>query len=186
MNNNFDSLVTAQKGNIGEDLVDKKLFLLGYQTYKPSFNESHKFDRLIFSKKTNTFYISDIKTKPSRKFFPDTGIDVKHFNTYMESSKNTSLDFLLLFVDELSKTIYGNTLKELTKISFVEHNSKTIEYPLIQKGIIYFPLEKMIKFADLTDEEANIIWNKTTMNKEYQNIDSSKLNENISCLVRKK
>lgn len=125
---------------------------------------------MIYSKKQNKFYLSDIKTKPRRFAYPDTGIDIRTFDEYMKKSKEINLEFLLIFVDESSKKIYGNLLSELTKEIEIHHNNKIIKYPLIHKGIIYFPLEKMKNIDKLTDLEAEQIWGKSSMKEEYKKI----------------
>ena len=79
------------------------------------------------------------------------------------------MDFLLIFVDEIKKEIYGNLFSELEKEEIIKHKNKILKYPLIQKDIIYFPLKKMVHFDNLSNEEAKLIWEKNTMNKLYKN-----------------
>lgn len=168
INNKFNELRTTQKGNIGEEIIDKKLFIKGYQLYKPSFDGSHSFDRLIYSKKNKKFYLCDIKTKPSRFAYPDTGIDFRLYREYLNKSREINLDFLLIFVDENSKTIYGNLLSELEKEIEINYKNKIIKYPLIQKEIIYFPLQKMIKIDIISEEESENIWKQSSMKEKYK------------------
>jgi len=166
---NFNESEMFKKGDIGEKIVDDKLFKKGYHLYAPTFEAAHSFDRLIFSKKTQKFYLSDIKTKPKRLYFPDTGIDIKHYKEYKKRSEQLGMEFLLIFVDESTKEIYGNLLSKLEEKIVISHNKKHIEYPLISKGIIYFPIEKMKKIDTLTEEESKKIWDKSTMNNKYKN-----------------
>lgn len=161
----------AIKGDIGEKIIDETLFKKGYQLYGPTFNEAHSFDILIFSKRKNRFYLSDVKTKPSRVYYPDTGIDYKHYMTYKKKAEQLNMDFLLLFVDETKKEIYGNLLSILEEEITIQHKNKNIIYPKIEQKkdkIIYFPLEKMIKIASISDEDAKKIWNHSTMNEKYK------------------
>jgi len=166
---NFNDLETTQKGNIGEAIIDEKLFKKGFQLYKPAFDGRHSFDRLIYSERKKVMYLSDIKTKPRRFAYPDTGIDVRLFNEYIQKSNELNMDFLLIFVDESTKTIYGNLLSELTKNITIQHNNTSINYPLIQKHIIYFPLVKMIDIDTISSDEAKQIWVHSTMNSKYKN-----------------
>ncbi len=81
----FNNKITTKKGNIGEKLIDAFLIKKGCKFYFPGFNGSHLFDRFCYRiKKDGTIesFIVEIKTKPRRNNYPDTGIDLHSYNNY--------------------------------------------------------------------------------------------------------
>ena len=69
------------KGKIGEDIVRRYLEEKGYVVYKPVTEGAHAFDILAVKDK-KTVIIADVKTKARRNYFPDTGINYKHYVEY--------------------------------------------------------------------------------------------------------
>jgi len=140
------------KGKIGEDIVRRYLEEKGYVVYKPVTEGAHAFDILAVKDK-KTVIMADVKAKARRNYFPDTGINYKHYVEYKAISEKHCLPVFLFFVDEMIGQVYGNMLDELEKPCVVAHNNRIIEYPLMHKGIIYFPLSKMIFLGQLTEYE---------------------------------
>ena len=149
---NFNSLPQVIKGNIGESIVDALLLEWGEVLYKPISDIAHPFDRLCVGK-NRFFYIAEVKTKPARRIYPDTGIDIRHYISYKAAWQAQNLDTFLFFVDDGKNEIYGNWLSDLERKITVLHGGKALEYPLIQQNIIYFPLVLMKHIYKLKQEE---------------------------------
>ncbi len=152
MSLNWESKIQVQKGNLGEQIIDQYLKNNGVIPYIAVFNGPHPFDRIIASLDKKTLFIADVKTKARRSHYPDTGINEKNYLQYQYLADKYNIRCFLFFIDEWVGKIYGNFLDILTQPEVIVHNDKTINYPLIQNGIIYFPLSKM-KFISLLDNE---------------------------------
>ena len=145
----------VKKGNIGEDAVERFLEEEGFVIYKPVTDVAHPFDRLCVKDK-NTIFIAEIKTKPMRKYYPDTGFNYTHYEDYQRMQKK-GLNVYMFFVDEIQGVIYGNTLNKISENCIVEHNGKMREYPKIEGSIIYFPIKNMEFINHLKESEINSI-----------------------------
>ncbi len=150
----FEELVTTKKGNLGEDLLDKYLESKGLVIYRPKEGKAHPFDRLCASADKRHLVIAECKTKPARLYYPDTGINVSHYEDYLYVRNHYKVNIWIYFVDEYKKMIYGNPLEKLESPRRIFHNGKEIEYPLIDRGIIYFPLIAMEVVAKIDEESA--------------------------------
>jgi hypothetical protein len=145
----------VKKGNLGELYCDEltqliaKTFLQGdgWISYKPNLPGPHKFDRIFVHRDHPEQIPWDIKTKPRRENYRDTGINESLVERYRESGK----DFLLIFADEAESMVYGNWLSELLKERTVDFAGWT--YPASYQGITYFPLSAMIPIATLSDAQ---------------------------------
>lgn len=143
---NWNDKPSVKKGAIGEDIVDQWLLKRGFIPYRPIADCAHPFDRLVASKNKSTIVIVEVKSKPRRNLYPDTGIDIRHYDDYSLVFEKYKIPIFLAFVDEKSQSIYGQFLSELNKPSVVEGH----EYPWRWDRIIYFPLEAMRTIAPLT------------------------------------
>lgn len=150
---NWDSRPEVKKGHIGERLVDEYLLRKGIVPYRPMAPKAHPFDRLCASADKKRIYIAEVKAKPRREFYPDTGINVAHFNDYMNVAMHHSMDVFIYFVDEILKSIYGGELvSNLAQDRRVLHRGRMLKYTMRQGPIIYFPLACMEHVATLSDE----------------------------------
>lgn len=168
MATNWQSLTSVKKGNIGERLVNEFLIKKGYIPYSPDADGAHPFDRLVASRDKKTIFIADSKTKPARTYYPDTGINIRHYNEYKFIQDKYNIDVFIFFVDEDSKTIYGNFLKRLDEPRKIVHNGKIIEYPMEQKGIRYFPLSVMMPVAEIPAVDVLELFGLSQRKKDYR------------------
>lgn len=164
---------TVQKGTIGEQIVRQYLMELGFVSYAPEIEGAHPFDKLVASKDKTTIMIAECKTKARRDYYPDTGIDLRHYNDYKAVSYNHNLRVFIFFVDEKLKSVYGNYLDELEMPCRIEiRPGKTIDYPLIEKytstSIIYFPIKAMKTIGSLSDEQAQVLTALSSRNPAYK------------------
>ena len=151
------------KGEVGEKIVKDIFERQGYVFYNPVTPGSHPFDFIAFkdfgdSEVETKIIIGDVKTKPRRSKYKDTGINLNCYNIYKNLSKTLQSRFMLFFVDENEGKIYGNTLKKLDE-EFVADGQK---YPWkwIAVGgndIIYWHLDSMKTYHTLTEEEIKLI-----------------------------
>lgn len=144
INSNRQELKTVKKGNLGEKIIKKYLERKGCIVYKPITDKPHYFDYLA-TKDNKKLYIVEVKTKPRRKYYEDTGINIEHYDIYKNVAKKYNLKLFIFFVDEIEGAIYGNELNALCK----EVEDK--RYPMKQKGIIYFHLDNMIELAKIIE-----------------------------------
>lgn len=165
---NWQNLPSVQKGNIGEKLVNSFLIGKGYIPYSPDVDGAHPFDRLVAAPDKKTIFIADSKAKPARKYYPDTGIDVRHYSEYKFIQDKYNIDVFLFFVDEEKREIYGGFLRHLDKIKNIDHNGKILIYPLEQNGIRYFPLEQMTHVANIPVLDAMAMKHLSQKKQEYR------------------
>lgn len=164
-----------EKGSIGERIVDEWLIRRGYVPYRPMEGVAHPFDRLVASRDKKRIAVCEVKTKPRRNKYRDTGVDIKKLNDYTNIQEQHRLRVFIAFVDEVEAQVYGNTLDELMKT----RTSEGQVYPKEYDGIRYFPLDAMIVIADLTDEQCTELkkrrrsehdgfWNDPNRKTEYK------------------
>jgi len=146
----FENLKSTQKGNLGESIVDGMLRDQGFVIYKPERGLAHAFDRLIIKNK-QILLIAEVKTKAKRKYYPDTGIEYKHYKEYKNIMKKHNLEVMLFFVDEEMKSIYGGKLSDLDIPQSFTFKNKEITYPKVELGIIYFHIDVMEKYSDIDE-----------------------------------
>lgn len=156
MNVAFKSKTTTQKGIVGEDIVFTWLRELGHTIYRPNDdNKRHPIDALIMHREKLVIVAADIKTKPRRLHYPDTGINFSHYGEYCYIKNINKIRVYLFFVDEHLNEIYGNYLDKLEERREILHNGERLIYPRRERGIIYFPLEAMRHIGNLQYEETN-------------------------------
>lgn len=159
----WQSRTTVKKGNLGEDLVADYLESKGFIVYEPVTEGSHGFDKLAMKNKRELVY-AEVKAKARRKYYPDTGINISHYEDYSYLYREYKMNIFIFFVDELLEEIYGGFLQELRKP--VEVNGQ--KYPLKHKGIIYFPLMNMRRnIAKLNAVDVKELKKYNTRNYSY-------------------
>lgn len=165
---NWQNKKEVKKGNLGERIVERHLLQHGFVPYRATTdNAAHPFDRLVASRDKKSISIAEIKTKAHRTYYPDTGINIEHYNDYTAISIKHNMAVFIFFVDEHKKEIYGNFLSELDKPCTVTHNNKILQYPLNHGNIRYFPLCKMQKISELTEIEAKVLSKLSARNYDY-------------------
>jgi hypothetical protein len=140
---NWNDKPEVQKGSAGERLVLDWLNSRGVIVYLPVSDAAHPFDKLCATPDKKTIFVAEVKTKPCRVHYPDTGVNISNYNDYMHIRNKYTIGVYLFFVDEYLAKIYGNWISELESPCEIEHKGKIYQYPLRQKGIIYFPLARM-------------------------------------------
>ena len=164
---NWQDRTTVIKGNLGEKLVNDFLINKGYIPYSPDVAGAHPFDRLVASKDKKKIFIADAKAKAMRRAYPDTGINITHYNEYIFISTKYGIDVFIFFVDEENEKIYGNLLRKLDEPQTITVRGMEILYPLVQGNIRYFPMVNMLSIADIPTEEAAKMRELTTKNIKY-------------------
>jgi hypothetical protein len=164
----WEDLPQVKMGNIGEGIVKQYLREKGRVPYKPDEGTgAHPFDFLCATQDKKHIFIVEVKTKPSRMYYPDTGFNVKSWQTYRDVSEKHNLDVHCFFVDTSRKEVYGNKLSVLQENRTIVHNGKSVQYPFVQKGIVYFPLEAMVTVCKLTESQCEQIEQYSTRNYDY-------------------
>lgn len=179
----WNNLTTVKKGDSGERFVDTFLMENGYISYTAAFSGPHPFDRICFLNLTanpvkpfGKSFIAEIKTKEERRYYADTGIDVRFDKKYSQMEEIHQQPVFLFFVDKNAKAVYGNYLSELHIPCFVKSDKrkgdKIITYPRIESyansSIIYFPTAKMIHLFDLSEGQCAKLKAHTTKAIAYR------------------
>jgi hypothetical protein len=158
----------VRKGSLGEALVDAYLMTRGLVPYAPVVDGAHPFDRICSLRDKSRLFIAEVKTKARRNKYPDTGINQRHYDEYSHIQERHQVDVWIFFVDELLGKIYGNSLSALSMPRSIPHDGRFIDYPLKDRGIIYFPLEAMKDVAPLTEENVARLKDLSSRNYEYE------------------
>lgn len=145
---------SVRKGNIGEKIVDDWLLARGWVPYRPIADAAHPFDRLVASRDKKQIVVVEVKSKPAREAFPDTGIDFRHFCDYRGVATKYRIPVFLAFVDEKASQVYGQFLSKLLQT----HREYGREYPWRPRpnkkpDIVYFALSQMRHIANLSSEQ---------------------------------
>ena len=101
-----------EKGKLGEAIVDMYLMDRGVIPYKPVLEEAaHPFDRLCASRDKRRLFVVEVKAKPARYAYPDTGINISHWNDYTNIQDTYRIDVYIFFVDEERREVYGGEFR---------------------------------------------------------------------------
>jgi hypothetical protein len=130
---NFNDTPQAKKGKIGEDLIKKMLQDKGWITYAPENEGAHYFDILAVLKKEKVIAI-DVKTKARLNKWPAQGIDIRHYEQYMNFVETTNVPFYLIFVDDKTGDIHAGELAKMN--NFFYPNERIIAWPLSEMKLI--------------------------------------------------
>ena len=169
----WEDRIEVHKGNIGEQIVEEYLRKRGFVIYKPVVDGPHLTDRFCATVDKKHILLAEIKTKARRTHYPDTGFDVKHYNQYRAARAKYRFPVFVYFVDECTKSVYGNKLCVLEKPVTITHKGKQITYPLKQRGIIYFLQDQYIEgcpmktICELTVEQCAELKKVSSRNYEY-------------------
>jgi len=171
----WHDLPKVKKGDIAEKIVEAKIIEMGFIPYRPVAGGAHPFDVLCASRDKQHIFIADSKGKPRRHSYPDTGINVSHFETYMNIQYEHNLRVYLFFVDEEWGRVYGNFLDELIKPYVLEYNNKVLDYPRKERGmnrveIIYFPIANMEMLCVIEDADIKAMKAASTRKPKHQDI----------------
>ena len=163
---------TKKKGEYAEKIVKQMLEAKGYVVYMPLTKGAHAFDIMAIKNK-KTCIALDIKAKARLNKYPATGVDIRHYETYKEFSKKHNIPFWIVFVDEMEKKIYGNSI-DLLDAEYVDHESPKMEkYPfrlLTKKNedLILWHLNQMKEIAILPDNHANTLAGMNHRSYDYR------------------
>jgi len=163
----------AKKGKLAEQIVGDWLREKGYipYFYDDAIDRAHPFDILAASEDKKRILIAEVKGKPARKFYADTGVNQSNFLDYLHIGTKYKIPIFIFFVDEDKRQIYGNWLSKLEKPreEFNRSHTKKIRYPLIDRKIRYWPVSCMIKIVDLTNEQVEKLEELSTRSEKYKN-----------------
>ena len=146
----------VQKGDRGEKIVQNILERLGYICYKSVSNKSHPYD--FEARKNNIKFYVEVKTKPRRRKYPDTGFNYRHYQIYKRVCEEDNIRMFICFVDIVQKMVYGNYLDVLDK-DYVDNNCLYPFNESTKQGelIRYFPLSVMKPIKNLSEEEIKFL-----------------------------
>jgi hypothetical protein len=164
---------TSRKGGLGEAIISKFIRDNGYIPYIPDAEKAHPFDKFIASPDKKRICIVEVKSKARRNYYPDTGIDQKHYLEYKYIESRYNVPVLLFFVDEFLQKIYGHNLTHLEKERNILYlyqtessdkiSKRRLTYPLLSKNEIrYFLITEMVIIKELSPAQARQLRNNNT------------------------
>lgn len=169
---NWNDRTTTKAGNWGERVARRLLEAAGYVVYSPDqFGGAHPVDFVAIHKDRLGVLVADAKAKPMRKNYPDTGIDMRHWEKYRQLGRLHNLRVYLMFVDWEMGKAYRQFLEELELRRKVNHNGREIWYPKTENGqsgeIRYFPIVAMKEVSSLTAEEQEELRRLSQRDEKY-------------------
>ena len=142
---------TVKKGLIGEKIVRNYLFEKGYLIYSPDHvgEMAHAVDFIGIKNKEKMIF-AEVKTKPRMKKYCATGINERNAYEYLYLTQEYQIPLYLFFVDEFLGQIYFGEINSL----MMPYESDLV-YPntSLANGLMLFPIEKMTKLIDLSDNQ---------------------------------
>jgi hypothetical protein len=156
------------KGKVGEDIVRQLLEAKGWIVYCPFTGGAHAFDMLATLNKERAIAL-DVKAKSRMNKYPATGINKSHYDTYKSFSEKHSMPFWIVFVDEQTNDIYGDTIESLD----IERILGGKKYPFeivtkFGKAIRLWAIEPMHKFGKIPEDISAELKKLNTRNYEYR------------------
>ena len=149
---NWHDKYETQKGDLGELILKNELEKRGWNVMANVTEKAHCFDFVAIRNKKE-MKIAEVKTKARLGKYRATGVDVRHWNEYLNISNTYNMDLILCFVDEHpdEESVYCASLKKLAEKKIIEGK----EYPNteIAKGKILFHLSEMSVIAKLDKEQ---------------------------------
>ena len=132
----FSALTTTKLGKVGETYIAEFAKSKKSKAYIPAKDESYPVDSICIS--GNTIWFLEVKTKPRRKWYEDTGCDLNDFKLYC------TLDgpVYILWADFITESLYGAWLDDLKPVLKEEKGKYA-----------YFPLSSMTTYRTLTTPE---------------------------------
>lgn len=168
----IDFNLSLARGNFGEKIVAQTCANKGFLTTRWDQDCSHSFDKFLVKKENGKVVaLFDVKTKPLRNKYQDTGINLKSFNDYIDVSKINNLPFLLFFVDEVKNEIYFQSLHKLR----IERMVDGVRYPKIEsfkKQIIYFHYSSFLVCGKISENASRLI--RQSNQRSYPYVDEIK------------
>lgn len=157
----------VMKGDIGEEAVVNLLNAHGFCCYKSISPFAHPIDFLAIKNDMTKMLFCEVKTKPSRKFYPDTGFNYRNYKKYKGMEDRFQCHVFVAFVDDLRGQIYGDFLRKMEKPYIMNYKNKILKYPLVKDSIIYFPLAHMRLVSAIPADVLKKLSKFTSNNKSY-------------------
>lgn len=150
-------------GDRGEELVKRYLEKKGTKFRHTSHENSHLIDFTCERASDGKLFFVEVKTKKSFvNDIEETGFEVKYWNKYVALSDNTGDDIFFIFVDVRKKEAYGHWLSRLKEIKTTGYLPHLLTWGKPDKEMnpcVFFPVDKMHKLFELTNEEVDYIVN---------------------------
>jgi len=131
---------------------------------------SYAVPDLDISRKGDRFWI-EVKRKPLRNVYPDTGFSERLVSHYIEVQNITGNKVFVIFIDEKMDMCYGNWLNNLLqeRTVYLDNKNRKQKYPWTSGGfnykgnITYFPYPDAFKDICTMEELGDISYLKTQL-----------------------
>ena len=148
---NWNERNKVKIGDIGEDMIKDYLEKKGYIIYKPISNCSHPIDIISFNN-TDSMSFNEVKVKPRRWRYNDTGVDLRSWRRYVKLINEYKTNLNIYFIDEYENCIYSIFLNDIYKNG--QYKVSTTDQ------IVYFDLEQTQFIRFLTHDEIELFKDK--------------------------
>jgi len=102
-----------KKGELGEQIIREYFEQKGWIAYCPfTKNKAHYFDILATKDKEKVIAL-DVKTKARLNKWDAQGININHYDQYMDFIKKVNVPFYLIFVDDKNGDVHCADIKDL-------------------------------------------------------------------------
>jgi len=113
-----------------------------------------------------------VKAKPARTHYPDTGFNTSSYRNYLDFMRVNDEDIMCVFVDEHAGMVYRQWLTILEIERFIYWDGHNLRYPQSQwtntkKCITYYPVEAMEIWFTLSENEIAQLKSLSVRNKKY-------------------
>lgn len=150
----------VKMGDYGELLVRNILENCGFIVYQAVTEGAHLIDFIVELNK-NLIFAVDVKTKAMMIKYAETGFNYSAYQHYRDFFQRSHMPVLIVWVDPLNKTIYGNFLHVLDepRIQNDIKYPKTMPAKFYKQGelIRYYPKCAMLHIGTLTEDDVTLL-----------------------------
>jgi len=157
----IDFRKSLSKGEIGELFFKEYLENQGWSLLMPATLNRPHFCDIFATKNKRDFICADVKTKARLNKINATGIDIYSYESYIDFSKQKSIPFYLVFVNDKDGDVHCANIRYL-------ENSGTGFFLGQSKKIICWPINVMRKIFTLTPEQIALLSTYDQRNYVYE------------------
>lgn len=148
--------LALQKGSFGENLIKNYLEERGWIVYCPfTKDKAHYFDQLATKNKEKVIAL-DVKTKARLNNWNAQGINLKHYEQYLNFVNKVNVPFFIVFIDDKNGDVHTQELIKL--IDPIYPNPNIIAWGLNQMIFLFnIGIDNINKLSQM--DQRNYVYN---------------------------